>query len=263
MQILKSIHGPEVGLGADSRLMVPAGVILGSDGSQVALPAPDRVAIFDDFLGPTLRTEWAVTKGSDGGAANFAPSAALCGMARAVTGAGAGASMAVNGVQLNGALNWQANQGDLVVQARVKIQTIANIAFYFGLTDQTAALEDPITGAGGGDGITTNATDAVGFLYDTTMTTKHWWLVGVANDVDAAPQDSGGAPVANTYDVLRIEVRIDGSAYFYRNGLLVGNVMAGACRPTIPLTPVIAAFSRSAASQNIDAELLHVSAKRV
>lgn len=263
MQILKSLHGPEVGLGADSRLMVPKGLILGAHGSQVASPAPDRIAVFDDFVGPTLQTIWAVNKGSDGGAANFAPSAALGGMARATTGANAGVSMATNGVQINGALNWQANSGDLVMEARVKIQTIANIAIYVGLTDQVAALEMPMNGAGGGDGITTACTDGVGFLYDTTMTTKHWWVQGVANDADAVAQDTGGAPAAATYDVLRIEVSAAGVATFYRNGLQVGVQMAGAGRPTIPLTPVIAAFTRSAASQTVDADYLHASVKRV
>lgn len=219
-----------------------------------------RSAQFDDFSGKTISTIWDVQKGSDGATVNFAISAAANGMARATTGAGAGASMAANGVQLSSALNWYANQGNLVFEAKVKISAITNINLFVGFTDQLAALEAPVTLSG--TTFTTNATDAVGFLFDTNATTDTIRLVGVANDVDATHQDTGLAYVAATYRTLRIEVDTSGAAVFFIDGARVGTTLSGAVTATVALTPVIAGFTESAASATVDADYVFVQQDR-
>lgn len=212
--------------------------------------------LFDDFLGTTISTRFGVNKGSDAATVNFAINAATNGTVRATTGAGAGGTMAVNGVQLHSALNWKASQGSLVFETRLKFSAITNIAVFVGLTDQVASLECPINSAGSADTLTTTATDAVGVMFDTSMTNDYWWLVGVANDVDATAQNSAVAPTADTYETWRVEVSTAGVASFYRNGSPVGTVMSGALTASVALTPVVTAFTRTAASATIDLDYL-------
>ena len=52
------------------------------------------------------------------------------------------------------------------------------------------------------NGITTNATDGLGFFFDTSMTDDAWWISGVANDVDAVHQNTTFAPVIATLAIM-------------------------------------------------------------
>lgn len=268
--ILTSLHGRLLGLTGSGKLMCPAGFVAGADGSQFGLMAPNHITLFDDFVGKTLGTPWGVVKGSDGGAANFAISAALNGRIVATTGAGAGATMAVNGVQIDAQLNFEADSGGCSMQARVQAAAITTFAIFVGFTNEVGTLQMPAVGTGGGNGVTYNAVDCVGVLYDTTMTTKDWWLVGQANSVPAAAQDSGLAPTAATDDIWRVDVDASGNATFYHGagiaaggGLIQGVRMAGAVTKSVPLSPVIAAFRRSAASTTVSVDYIYAGVPRV
>ena len=77
---------------------------------------------FDDFLGDTLRTDvWGVFSGSDAQAADpvTAATAGVNGELSMVTGNDGTTTVAVNGTQINGDLNWKANQGDLFFETRL------------------------------------------------------------------------------------------------------------------------------------------------
>jgi hypothetical protein len=227
------------------------------------------VTQFDDFVGggqalsTTIINGWRSRKGSDGACVDWTTTAAVSGTVVGTIG-NTTASMAVSGTQLDSALSWKANQGNLILQARVKLSVITNIAAFIGFTDQTGALEMPINSAASADTITTTATDAVGFMFDTSMATDDWWLVGVANDVDATLQDMAAAPVAATYATFRIELSTAGVATFYYNGTAVGTSMTGAVTATVALTPIIAGFNRTTTgAPTITADYLYVSADRV
>lgn len=218
-------------------------------------PPSSKCGFVDDFLGDALNGDlYAVAKGSDGAAVDFAIAAAVNGTIAATTGAGAGASMAANGVQIVGALNWQAGQGGLVAEARVKMDLITTVALFFGFGDQVAALEMPFTISG--TTLTSNVTDGCGFLFDTAATLDNWKLVGVKQDVDTTVQDIGIPPVADTFETLRIELSNAGAASFFRNGVQVGSTMADAVRTAISLTPYLGGFSRAAASRIFTADYL-------
>lgn len=222
--------------------------------------------LFDDFMGDDLRAEWNGRKGSDDEA--LAPalvsSPAQGGVVRLVTGDDAAGTMTVNGSQLAAGafLNWRADQDGLEIEARIRISALTNVAVFFGFTDQDSALEMPILSAASADAITTNATDAVGMMFDSAMATAGWWSVGVANDVDANGQALGAQPTAGAFETLGVKVDKTGVARFFRNRVQLGLSMMNAVRPTIPLTPVLAAFSRGAASRNIDMDFVQVQAKR-
>lgn len=221
------------------------------------------VTLEDDFLGDILAAHW---NGAVGGNANVVAPATggsvAGGYVRLVAGDSASADMPTNGVQMNqGATQWRSAFGDLEMEFRVKLDAITNVAWFVGLTDQVAALEMPCT-LGAANALTSNASDAVGVLFDTAADTDQWALVGVAADVDAAVQFSGAAPVANTYERWRIHVTGAGVARFWRNGMLVGSAMTGALTPATLLTPVIAGFSRGAAVRRIDCDRIKVRMER-
>lgn len=251
-KILNSDNSRNLGLDAESRLLVPHGLIENK---------ASIVTLFDDFLGTTLSTRFNGRVGSDSGnVVTAAVSAATSGMVRMVTGASGTTTMAVNGAQLESQLNWVASNGYLTFEAKVKIDVITSVAYYVGFTDQASALEMPFTLSSGS--LTSNASDACGFLFDTAATAATIKLVGVAADTDATVQDTALAYVAATYRTLRIELNTSGSASFFIDGVMVGSAMTGAVTAATALTPVIAGFSRSAAIRNLDCDYIYTYQKR-
>lgn len=217
--------------------------------------------IFDDFYGDSVDARWNTQVGNDTLPPSATINVAQHGTVRLLTGNDAGANHASNGVQFEGRLSWKASNRNLVFEARVKMDAITNVAVFLGFTDQTAALEFPAT-LGGSDALTTNASDGVGVLFDTAADTDRWFAVGVANNVDAVKQDLGYAPVVDTYETFRIEVDENGTATFYRNNVQVGVPMKGAVTASVALVPVIAAFSRTTTSRNIDLDYVFVGQSR-
>lgn len=220
------------------------------------------VELRDDFLGEEIDGyKWQSVIGTDSECRQAVVLAdQASGVVRLTTGDDAAASMAVNGTQLQSRLNWKADKGGLVWEGRVAIDAITTVAVFIGLTDQVSALEMPFTLSG--TTLTSNATDAVGVLFDTDATNDNWHLVGVAAGVDATMQNSAVPPSAGTFETWRIEVDATGNALFYRNGSLIGSAMSSAVTGSVALTPVIAALSRTSASRNIDVDSLLVQAQR-
>lgn len=255
--------------GPNRELMCKRGsLILGDTGRQFALGPQRHVVQWDDFEGAgvafstTIVDGWRSRKGSDAQAVDFTVTNAIEGTAVGTIG-DTTASMAVSGVQLDSGLCWKSNQGDLVFETRVKLSAITTLAVFIGFTDQVSALEMPIQSASSANTLTTNATDAVGFMFDTEMTADTWWLTGVANDVDATAQNSAAVPVANTYQVFRIELSSAGAATFYIDGVQVGTAMTGAVTATVALTPVIAGFNRTTTgTPTITSDYIYVAANR-
>mgnify|MGYP004446606385 CR=1 FL=1 len=221
------------------------------------------VELFDDFLGDTLRTDiWGVFSGSDSQAVDpvVTATAGVSGTLSMVAGDDSTTTMAVNGTQINGDLNWKANQGELFFETRLKVSAITNIVLFAGFTDQVAALEMPFTLSG--TTLTSNATNAVGFLFDTGATTDDFWGQGVAADTDASQISTSTAPVADTFIRLGVKVASDGEATYFINGTQVGTAQASAVTATVALAPVIAFFTESAASATATVDYIVVSQGR-
>lgn len=175
-----------------------------------------------------------------------------------VSGDDVAGDFATNGSQAIEDSGYTLSAGPLVLEAKVKLNAITNVQAFFGLTDQKAALEIPIESAASADTITTNASDGVGFMFDTSMATDNIWLVGVNNNVDETAQNSALAFVADTYVVLRIEINTAGDAVFYVNGVVVGTTMTTACRTSVALYPTLCIGSRSTASRTESVDYLYV-----
>lgn len=266
MQIVTSLHGRDIGLGAENtagrQLIVPGGIVSGNHGSQFAAPSPSTIAYTDDFIGDVLADQWNIVEGTDSATSDAAILAGGMGGVLRFTTGDAGTGLAADMVQMTQALQWQASNGNLCIQARLKLSAITTCYAFFGFTD-VVTLEAPIESAASANTLTSNATNAVGFMFDTRMTTDNWWMVGVATDVDATAQDTGYAPVADTYETFRIELSAAGVATFYRNGLLVGTSMSGAVAAAADLTPTFAVSKTSvAASMTADLDYIHTSMAR-
>jgi len=262
-RILTSLHGKLLGLDDQARLIAPKGILSGNHGSQIAHAAPTTVAWFEDFLGDVVPDQINFVEGTDSATSDFAVLASGNGGIGRFTTGDAGTGLAADMPQITQFLNWKAANGNLCFEARFKMSRITNAYAFLGFTDN-GSLEAPITSAASADTITTNATDAVGFMFDTRMTTVKWWLVGVANDVDATKQNSTFAPVADTYETFRIELTTGGIATFYRNGVQVGVSMSGAVTASVALTPTVAVGNTSGTTAfTADLDYIHASMTRV
>jgi len=102
-----------------------------------------------------------------------------------------------------------------------------------------------------------------GLVPGVAIVADNWWLAGVKANVDATHQNTGLAPVANTFEVWRIEVGATGAATFKRNGAVVGTSLANAVTTTINLTPVFAVCSRSAVNINLEVDYVLVQKVRL
>lgn len=270
-KINTSLHDTNtVGLGHTGSLINRKGLVLGSEkgGSiygQINVASPLHVAIFDDFVGDINTAIWLATEGTDSTTSAAAIlSTGVNGVLRLTTG-DAGSGLAADTEQITTkATMFKAVNGDLVYETRVKLSAITTCWAFFGFTDTVAAaLEAPIMSASSADTFTIAANDAVGWMFDTRMSTDKWWLTGVAATVAATHQNSGYAPVADTYEVLRIEVATDGSAVFFRNGVQVGSRMSGAVTASVALAPIMAVSKTSvAASMTCDVDYIHASGLR-
>lgn len=212
--------------------------VSGAQASGFPVAAPSNVVFFDDFLGDILLDKWNYTEGTDASPTNAAVLAGGIGGVCRLSAGDAGTGLAADLACLSQELQWQASNGGLKAEARVKLSALADAYFFFGFTD-VATLEASVVSAASGNTLTTTASDAVGFMFDTRMTTDNFWLVGVKGDVDATAQDSLVAPVAAAYITLRLEVTALGAANFYINGAMVGTTMLNAVTPGADLTPTI------------------------
>lgn len=225
----------------------------------------DRIEIFDDFLG-FISGAFNLKVGTDGSAkapeANLVPTG---GEAVFVTGA-AGTGVAADGSIMVGKLPVRTSLDNLVFEARVKINTsIANISVNIGFTDNSmgVALEEPFT-IGAGDAITSNATDACCFVYDSDADTDQWFACAVDSDVDDTGNATTGiAPVAGTWQIFRIETADDGSkVYFYINDVLVSTLSGGGVGDDVNLYPVISVCSTTTTSKTVDVQYVYVAHDR-
>lgn len=214
----------------------------------------------DDFLGDVIDDAWSAAEGNDAQAIIATINAQAGGVVRMVT--GDTAVVAESAQSLTHGLNWKANQGGLYMAARVKlVSSTADVCVNIGFTDTlaTTTLEEPITLSG--TTLTTNASDAAVFVYDTAATNDFWHLQGVKADTDTALLNSATGPTADAWQLFEVAIDTNGTASFYIDGVLKGTV-ANAVTTTVALTPVITAMARTTASKTVDVDYVVVAAQR-
>jgi hypothetical protein len=222
------------------------------------------VQLFDDFLGDVIADQWSAAQGTDGQGAIAAVVAGEAGGKVRLT-SGDTTVVAESLSSLTHGLNWKANQGGLVFEAKVipaPSGTVADVAYFIGLTDvlATTTLEEPATLAT--TTITYVAADAVGFLYDTGATTDVFKGVSVkaTTGVAFASALTGPAPVATTAITFRIELTAAGVAELFVDGVSIGT-LAGVT-PTVALTPIVSVMANTTTVKTIDVDYIYMRANR-
>lgn len=145
-------------------------------------------------------------------------------------------------------LAWKANSGGLVMEARVKLDAVTDVALFVGFTDTiSTTVELPIF-LNASD-IDSDATDACGVIFDTDGSNDKWCHGGVKNGTDTVPAYAPDAPAAATYYVIRVEVSAAGAVQGFINGRPIGDAVADAVTITTALTPAIIIANRGAAQR--------------
>ena len=213
---------------------------------------------------------WILNSGSDGAAIDPAIDTAQAGgVWQLIGGAGDGTTAADGSGMVWADMPIQLDSGgDFAIECRIRLKTaITTTAVGFGLTDATT-LEEPFSNSA--DTITSNATDAVGFLYDTDATTDTWWGCAVdTNTDDTGNATTGEVPVADTWQTLRIEVGTGSASNtgatirFLVDGVQV-LLLSGAAGvgPDVVLYPYLITCTDGTAARTVDVDYVLVEGRR-
>jgi len=226
----------------------------------------DEIVLFDHFLGDVLDDRWIPSDGSDGQCVPPAINDQEGGVVRCTSGdVGAGAN-GVDESYLATTPFIRCDRGQIVCDWKVKhVTAITDRRCCIGLTDVAPAAgsaETPFTITAGVIASPGPTDDAVCWVYDTGATTAQWQVAGIKGQTLATAVETpvGAAPVADTYDRLRIIIDIRGTAYFYLNGEFKKK-LENAVTTSVLLTPVCMIASLAAATKSIDADVVRVVGK--
>lgn len=211
---------------------------------------------YDDFLGDVLADEWTPNSGTV--AADPAITSNSINGELGIISSFTNAGYAADGAQINSALNYQADQGGLVMEAYVKPSSTTSQTIFIGFTD-SASLEQPLNFS---TGVATqaSATDAVGFLFDSVNTTQQWYGVGVDTGVTATAVATGISMTA-AYKTFKVAVDTSGNATMYIDGDLVATI-GDALSATVQLTPIVSVQSNDAVTTTVSVDYLQAQQKR-
>lgn len=220
---------------------------------------------FDDFnyLAGTLPTTISYLEGS-GTAATGVTTAGAGGIFTLVTDNDSGV-FAVDGAELVVPYTVDPTS-DVTMEARIAIASaITGCSVNVGFSDVATLQESfAIATATVSDGV---AEDAVGFVYDDGATSKTWHATVAPGGTISTSYDTtteagtGAAPVADTYQILKIVVTAGGTkSKFYVNNVLVKTLTHTALDN--PMYPVISVNSTTTAAKTLHIDYVKVIATR-
>ncbi len=154
------------------------------------------------------------------------------------------------------------------IECRVQFPDLDTKAFYFGLTDvndDTTILEGNNLVASG-TSLTLSASDLCGFLIDAEATDDEDWIMvynggTTTGETTIDNIDADNDAVAGEYDILRLEVAINGTARWYINGVLKQTV-TGAVSTSTDLAVLAMVEARSAAIEYAWIDYIAIEANR-
>jgi len=127
------------------------------------------------------------------------------------------------------------SDGGVVMEFRFKMEDITSSAVFAGWSEtlnQTTAPTMPAENTGATPTLSFTGTGGVaGMLYDKDTTTAVWRAVAgdggvVASDLTTATGTVSDAPVNDEWDVVRVEIDVNGDAKIYHDGKLIDDVAA-------------------------------------
>ena len=238
-----------------------------------------KISIFEDFLaGEDIVAATAATRAFGGSGLRVIGQ----GIAEADSGITVGESDGLNGVGILTTTNEDAHSVGLTtgkvfdvgkmapinIECRVQFPDLDTKAFYFGLTDvndDTTILEGNNLVASG-TSLTLSASDLCGFLIDAEATDDEDWIMvynggTTSGETTIANIDADNDAVAAEWDVLRLEVSINGTARWYVNGVLKQTV-TGAVSTSTDLAVLAMIEARSAAIEYAWIDYIAIEANR-
>ncbi len=231
---------------------------LNASGTELnAMQMDTKMTLFEDFHGTwtaseTLNADMWVTTAGSGQATQAAETvaASLVGevtmQSSDLTGATSANASNISSI----GLAYKADQGGLVLEARVKIDDITEAYIFVGFTDAVGStVNHPIDFTDGTNTLISDATDACGIVFSGDATTQEWCHGGVKSGSDTTAAFSGSAPSAGVYDVLRVEVSATGAVRGFINGTAVGVEVASAITAGTAVCPIVVVSNTVTASQ--------------
>jgi len=238
-----------------------------------------RIKIFEDFLaGEDIVAATAATRAFGGSGLRVIGQ----GIAEVDSGITVGESDGLNGVGILTTTNEDAHSCGLTtgkvfdvgkmapinIECRVQFPDLDTKAFYFGLTDvntDTAILEGENLVAAGAT-LTLTASDLCGFLLDAEATDDEDWIMvynggTTSGETTIASIDADNDAVAAEWDILRLEVAINGTARWYVNGVLKQTV-TGAVSTSTDLAVMAMIETRAASIEYAWIDYIAIEANR-
>lgn len=166
----------------------------------------------DDFTGDTLATDsWLATV--DGAGTSVISGATSYNLITTDTGA-------TDKVEVATGLFALASKNPSV-EARAYMGDVLHTTMFIGLTDARFEGANTLSFALSGASLTSTATDAVGFLWDSAQTAATVKCVSVKNNVDGTVINSGIALTNAVFKTFRVDVDSLGNATFWIDGASV------------------------------------------
>ena len=238
-----------------------------------------RIKIFEDFLaGEDIVAATAASRAFGGSGLRVIGQ----GIAEADSGVTVGESDGLNGVGILTTTNEDAHSVGLTtgkvfdvakmapinIECRVQFPDLDTKAFYFGLTDvndDTSILEGNNLVAAGAT-LTLSASDLCGFLIDAEATDDEDWIMvynggTTTGQTTIASIDADNDAVAAEWDILRLEIAINGTARWYVNGVLKQTV-TGAVSTSTDLAVMAMIETRAASNEYAWIDYIAIEANR-
>lgn len=164
---------------------------------------------------------------------------------------------------------FKAADGGCVMEARFKVAAITTPAIFCGFSETLNATTPvcPIEASGATPTLTISAAGATaGMLFDVDCTTDVWYSVCSDNSVAAAAATASIPPVADSYDVVRVEVDPDGTARTYHakndGGLQLIATYPAALTTSVVLFPTLLVENRSGAANTLEVDYFYAKGYR-
>ena len=166
--------------------------------------------------------------------------------------------------------------GPLVLEARLRLPALANREVFIGFSDVNSddlSLEDDLV-HGGTATITLTASDLVGFLFSSELSDSEDWHTvyhggTTTGETTSTSLDVDDDAVAGEYQIFRVEIAPNGTAFFYIDGVAVGGSasakssgVSGAVSTSVDLAAVVGVESKTTSNLTLDIDYIKIMANR-
>ena len=167
--------------------------------------------------------------------------------------------------------------GPIIAEARVRLTDLDTKEVFFGFSDidpNTVSIQTDIC-HGASTTITLTASDLVGFLLSAELTDDEDWHTvynggtATGETTSTSIEATGHDAVAGEFQVLRLEVAPNGTAFFYIDGKPAGNSasvkasgISGAASTSVDMAALVIVESKTATALTLDVDYMLVRGNR-